>query len=344
MPRLNSADYPELAGHPLVVGGSPHGRGVVATCSYEARKYGIHSAMPSAHALQRCPDVIFVKPRFATYRAVAAQILSIFRGYTDQVEPLSLDEAYLDVTGTSTGHSATAIARAIKDDIRRATGLTGSAGVSYNKFLAKIASDVDKPDGLFVIPPHRGEHFVASLPVRKFHGIGRVTEEKMQALGIMTGADLRRLSLSRLTGIFGKAGEYYYWAARGVDNRLVQPDRVRKSVGSETTFAEDLRDPGELLIQLRRRAAKVAEILVAKELTGHTVTVKVKFADFTQVTRSCTLAHALSGRREMLSLLPGLLEQTGAGRRPVRLLGVTVSRLRPSGGAAGRQLDLWQGQ
>ena len=197
--------------------------------------------------------------------------------------------AYLDVTDASTGHSATAIARAIKDDIRRATGLTGSAGVSYNKFLAKIASDVDKPDGLFVIPPHRGEHFVASLPVRKFHGIGRVTEEKMQALGIMTGADLRRLSRSRLTGIFGKAGEYYYWAARGVDNRLVQPDRVRKSVGSETTFAEDLRDPGELLTQLRRRAAKVAEILVAKELTGHTVTVKIKFADFTQVTRSCTL-------------------------------------------------------
>ncbi len=335
---IEQRDRPELAGKPLVVGGSPHGRGVVATCSYEARKYGIHSAMPSAQALQRCPGVIFVKPRFDVYRAVSRQLHEIFGNYTGLIEPLSLDEAYLDVTGAR--HPATRVARAIKDDVRRRTGLTGSAGVSYNKFLAKIASDVDKPDGLFVITPQQGERFVETLPIRKFHGVGRVTEQKMKALGVATGADLKRHPLAELVEVFGKVGKYYYHAARGVDGRPVEPGRVRKSVGSETTFVEDLHQPGDLLSQLRERALRVSEMLVEKELTGRTVTVKAKFADFSLVTRSHTLDHALSGRNEMLSLLPGLLEKTGAMQRPVRLLGVSVSNLCPSGGAARRQLDL----
>ena len=335
---IEQRDRPELAGKPLVVGGSPAARGVVAACSYEARKYGIHSAMPSAQALKRCPSVIFIKPRFDVYRAVSGQILEVFRAYTDLIEPLSLDEAYLDVTAA--GGPATRIARAIKDDVRRATALTASAGVSYNKFLAKIASDVDKPDGLFVITPAQGERFVADLPVRKFHGVGRVTEEKMKALGIETGADLRRRSLDELVRTFGKVGRYYYHAARGVDDRPVEPDRVRKSVGSETTFVEDLHSPEDVFRHLKERATRVSEILVEKELTGRTVTVKVKFADFTLVTRSRTLDHALTGRREILSLLPELVEKTGAVARPVRLLGVSVSNLCPSGSDVYRQLDL----
>ena len=341
---IEQRDDPRLSGKPLVVGGSPHRRGVVATCSYEARKYGIHSAMSSAQALKRCPGVLFIKPRFEVYRAVSEQIRSIFARYTDLIEPLSLDEAYLDVTESSAGGSAISIARAIKDSIRRDTALTGSAGVSYNKFLAKVASDANKPDGLFVIRPEEGEHFVEGLPVRKLHGVGHVTEQKMKTLGIETGSDLKRLSLEQLLETFGKVGEYYYWAARGVDDRPVEAGRVRKSVGAETTFAEDLNNREEMLRQLRERAARVAEILVEKELTGCTVTVKVKFTDFTLATRSCTLDHPLSGRREMLSLLPYLLEKTGAGLRPVRLLGVSVSRLRPSGSNAIRQLDLLQGK
>ncbi len=324
---IEQRDRPELRGKPLVVGGSPHERGVVATCSYEARKYGIHSAMPSAQALKRCPDVIFIKPRFDVYREVSRQILDVFSGYTDLVEPLSLDEAYLDVTAA--GGSATRIARAVKDDIHRVTALTASAGVSYNKFLAKIASDVDKPDGLFVITPQEGERFVESLPVRKLHGVGRVTEERMKRLGIKTGADLKRHSLDELVRTFGKVGRYYYYAARGVDDRPVEPDRVRKSVGSETTFVEDLHDPEDVFRHLGERANRVFEILVGKELSGRTITVKVKFADFTLVTRSRTLDHALTDRREMLSLLPELVEKSGATKRPVRLLGVAVSNLCP---------------
>ncbi len=335
---IEQRDRPELAGKPLVVGGSPHGRGVVATCSYEAREFGIHSAMPSAQALKRCPGVIFVKPRFDAYRAVSRQIREVFDDYTNLIEPLSLDEAYLDVTAAK--RPATHVARAIKDDIRRRTGLTGSAGVSYNKFLAKIASDMDKPDGLFVITPQQGERFVETLPIRKFHGVGRVTEQKMKTLGIETGADLKRRSLEELVEVFGKVGGYYYDAAHGVDDRPVEPGRVRKSVGSETTFEKDLRKPEDMLAQLRDRAARVSEILVAKELTGRTVTVKVKFSDFSLVTRSHTLDHTLSGRNEMLSLLPGLLEKTGAMQYPVRLLGVSVSNLCSSGADTRRQLDL----
>ena len=337
---IEQRDRPELMGKPLVVGGSPHSRGVVATCSYEARQYGIHSAMASAQALKRCPEVIFIKPRFDTYRAVSQEIREIFCSYTELVEPLSLDEAYLDVTDAGEERSATRIACAIKDDILRRTGLTGSAGVSYNKFLAKIASDMDKPDGLFVVTPQEGEDFVEGLPMRKFHGVGRVTEQKMKTLGIETGADLKRWSLEKLVEIFGKVGHYYYHAARGLDHRPVEPGRVRKSVGAETTFVEDLHKPEEMLEHLRERACRVSEILVNKELTGRTVTVKVKFSDFSLVTRSRTLDHALLGRNEMLSLLPELLEKAGVRRHSVRLLGVSVSNLCPSGSDDRRQLDL----
>ena len=338
---IEQRDHPELAGKPLVVGGSPHRRGVVATCSYEARKYGIHSAMPSAQALKRCPKVIFVKPRFDVYRFVSQQIHKIFCTYTHLIEPLSLDEAYLDVTDANDQNlSAAHIANSIKNDIRRITQLTASAGVSYNKFLAKIASDMDKPDGLFVIKPQEGEGFVANLLVRQIHGVGGVTEKKMNALGIKTGADLKPWPAEKLVEVFGKIGTYYYNVARGIDDRAVESDRVRKSVGSETTFSEDLCSAQEMLNQLRNRACRVSELLVQKELSGRTVTVKAKFSDFTLVTRSCTLNHALSGRNEMLSLLPELLEKTGAMERAVRLLGVSVSNLCSSGGGSRRQLDL----
>ena len=337
---IEQRDRPELVGKSIVVGGSPRSRGVVATCSYEARRYGIHSAMPSAQALKRCPDVIFIKPRFDVYRAVARQIHEVFSRHTDLIEPLSLDEAYLDVTESAAGEPATRIACKIKKDIHRATGLTASAGVSYNKFLAKIASDMDKPDGLFVVTPQQGRRFVERLPLRKFHGVGKVTAQKMKELGIETGADLRRRSLQELVAVFGKVGSYYYDAARGIDHRPVESSRERKSVGSEVTFVEDLRRPEEMLSHLRERAQRVSEILVEKELTGRTVTVKVKFSDFSLVTRRRTLDHTLYGRNEMLSLLPELLEKTGAPGRPVRLLGVAVSNLYPSGRAPLRQLDL----
>ena len=338
---IEQRDNLRFADMPLVVGGSPSKRGVVAACSYAARKYGIHSAMPSVRAVRLCPEVIFIKPRFDVYRSVSRQLHEIFRRYTDLVEPLSLDEAYLDVTSvTGSSGSATQVAQTIKRDILGKTGLTASAGVSYNKFLAKIASDMNKPDGLFVITPQRGARFVETLPVHRFHGVGRVTAQKMRGLGIETGADLKRWPLEKLIGHFGKVGYYYYDAARGRDERPVRNDRVRKSVGSETTFVENLHSLQEMLGQLNEHATRVAEILASKELTGRTLTVKVRFSDFTLVTRSCTLNHTLHSRNEMLSLLPELLKKTNVPGRGVRLLGVSVSGLCPSRHNTHQQLDL----
>jgi len=238
---VEQRDQPEYQGQPLIVGGQPNSRGVVAACSYEARKFGIHSAMPSSRAYRLCPKAIFVKPRFEAYRAVSNQIREIFWRYASQVEPLSLDEAYLDVSYTEAfDGSATRIAQAIKADILSTTKLNASAGVSYNKFLAKIASDMDKPNGLYVIKPEQGMDFVANLPVGQFHGIGPATEAKMQKLGIHTGADLRNKSLAQLVERFGKSGQYYYNIARAIDERPVRSQRVRKSLGKETTFAEDV--------------------------------------------------------------------------------------------------------
>ena len=329
---VEQRDFPRYAGKPLIVGGSPNKRGVVATCSYEARRYGIHSAMSSARAARLCPSAIFVKPRFEVYRRVSAHIRAIFLECTDLVEMPSLDEAYLDVSQSAADvAAAVAVAREIKRRIARATRLTASAGVSCNKFIAKIASDMNKPDGCYVVPAERVERFVENLPVAKFHGVGKVTRAQMKRLGITTGADLRRRPLDELVSIFGSAGYYYYDAARGVDERPVIAERVRKSVGAETTFEDDLRAAHEIAREVRRRAREVAHVLQARGLSGYTVTLKVKYADFVQITRSRTLDHPLTGLREMLRLLSGLLQKTEAGARPVRLLGVTVSNLCASG-------------
>lgn len=327
---VEQRDKPELCGRPVIVGGDPGGRGVVAACSYEARRFGIHSAMPAARARRLCPQAVFLRPRFDVYRSVSAQIRAVFAEFTDAVEPLSLDEAYLDVTGTPLYQgSAARLAAAIKQRIREVTGLTASAGVSYNKFLAKIASDMDKPDGLFVITPEQGASFIASLPVRRFHGIGRATEAKMQALGINTGADLRRQSRERLLRHFGKAGLYYYQIARGIDERPVNVARTRKSIGSETTLAEDLEDTAAMLAILAERAQKVSGLLQEKSLAARTLTVKVKYDNFRQVTRSFSTDEVFRSFAEMAPLLPELLARTEAGARRVRLLGVSVSGLQP---------------
>ena len=325
---VEQRDNPRLRGRPVIVGGDPGGRGVVATCSYEARRFGIHSAMSCARAYRLCPQAQFVPPRFAAYRAVSRQIRDIFQQYTDLVEPLSLDEAFLDVTENKLAiQSATWVAQQIRQQISAVTGLTASAGVSYNKFLAKIASDVDKPDGLTVVTPEQAEAFIAALPIRRFHGVGRVTEKRMQNRGILTGADLRQRSLEELNKQFGKAGSYYFNISHGIDLRPVVPNRVRKSIGKETTLREDSADPGQLLTVLGDLTQQVAALLAAKQTSGMTLTLKVKYADFQSVTRSVTQDVPVDGAEQLLGLAEELLGKTDAGDRPVRLLGVTVSGL-----------------
>ncbi len=285
---VEQRDNPELRGKPVAVGGSRE-RGVVAAASYEARKFGVHSAMPSVTAKRKCPDLIFVKPRFDAYKAISLQIREVFAEYTPIIEPLSLDEAYLDVTENIKGIiSATEIAEEIRARIHAETELTASAGVSYNKFLAKLASDHRKPDGLFVITPDMGPEFVETLPVRKFHGVGPATAKKMVRLGIETGLDLRVQRLAFLQQHFGKAGSYYYWAARGVDERPVRPDRIRKSVGAENTFPADLFTYEAARDALREIVGKVWAYCESSGIRGRTVTLKVKFANFQQITRSRT--------------------------------------------------------
>jgi len=325
---VEQRDKPELRGKPVVVGGNPDSRGVVATCSYEARRFGIHSAMPCAKAYRLCPQVIFVRPRFDSYREVSQQIRGIFQQYTDLVEPLSLDEAYLDVTINKPNiQSATWVAQIIRQKIKNETDLTASAGVSYNKFLAKIASDVKKPNGLTVVTPEQAEQFIAQLPIRRFHGVGRVTEKKMQNLGILTGADLRHHSLEELNKNFGKAGEYYFNIARGIDLRPVMPNRIRKSIGKETTLSEDSADLGQMLTIIGDLAEQVATLLQTKQTSGLTLTLKVKYADFQIATRSISCDHSIETAEEILSLAEKLLSKTQAEEKSVRLLGVTISNL-----------------
>ncbi|MCP1675362.1 DNA polymerase-4 [Natronocella acetinitrilica] len=336
---IEQRDDPALRGRPVIVGGSPDGRGVVATCSYEARRFGIHSAMPAARAVRLCPDAVFIRPRFDAYRSVSRQVQSIFRDYTDLVEPLSLDEAYLDVTGTpGFSGSATLIARDIKRRVREGTGLTISAGVSYNKFLAKQASDLDKPDGLHLITPEAGAAFVAELPIGRFHGVGRATERRMHALGIHVGADLLRFSLEELQQAFGKRAPFYYDIARGIDHRPVQATRERKSIGAETTFAHDLVRPMDMLEALQPLAAKAVTSMAGKRLVAHTVTLKVKYADFEQITRSRSDRFAYRTEESVMRVVSGLLSDTEAGHRPVRLLGVTLSGLAPAAEGVAEQL------
>ena len=324
---VEQRDNPELRGKPVAVGGSRE-RGVVAAASYEARKFGVHSAMPSVTAKRRCPDLIFVKPRFDAYKAVSLQIREIFAEYTPIIEPLSLDEAYLDVTENLKGMiSGTWIAEEIRTRIRAETELTASAGVSYNKFLAKLASDHRKPDGLFVITPEMGPKFVEDLPVRKFHGIGPATAKKMGQLGIATGLDLRAQNLAFLQQHFGKAGSYYYWAARGVDERPVRADRERKSVGAENTFPADLFTYEAARDALREIVDKVWGYCEGSGIRGRTVTLKVKFANFQQITRSRTGQMQVTTRGELEQLSNALLEPIFPVAKGVRLLGVSLSSL-----------------
>ena len=324
---VEQRDDPGLRGRPVAVGGSRE-RGVVAAASYEARRFGVRSAMPSVTARRKCPDLVFVKPRFEVYKAVSQQIRAIFAEHTPIIEPLSLDEAYLDVTANLQGIAlATDIAKAIRARIREETGLTASAGVSYNKFLAKLASDQRKPDGLFVIPPDRGVAFVESLPIGRFHGVGPATEAKMLRLSIATGADLREKSMSFLQEHFGSAGSYYFGIARGVDHRPVRANRIRKSVGAENTFSEDLLEYGSMHEALQPILDKVWRHCEANGVRGRTVTLKVKFSDFTTITRSRSVSAIIDGRDalETISLL--LLQAEMPMRRSVRLLGVSLSSL-----------------
>jgi DNA polymerase-4 len=338
---VEQRDDPELRGKPLAVGGGV--RGVVAAASYEARKYGVRSAMPAVTAKRRCPELIFVKPRFDAYRAVSNQIRAIFLDYTPHVEPLSLDEAYLDVTEDLKGIGiATAIAEEIRARIRADTGLTASAGVSYNKFLAKLASDQNKPDGLCVITPGRGAAFVETLPVSRFHGVGPKTAEKMARLGIETGADLRARSLQFLAAHFGSSAQYYHDLARGICNREVKADRPYKSVSAEDTFLTDLSDGEALLAELERIGRHVWEKRVEpKGLAGRTVSLKVKYADFQIVTRARSLGRNVSGVDEFLEVGLTLLRSLLPTPKSIRLLGLGLSGLaEATGEEAARELVL----
>ena len=324
---VEQRDNPQLRGKPLAVGGAA-ARGVVAAASYEARKFGVHSAMPSVTAARKCPELIFVKPRFEVYRAVSQQIREIFAEYTPLIEPLSLDEAYLDVTENLKNMPiATEIALEIRGKIKAVTGLNASAGISYNKFLAKMASDLNKPNGQAVITPKNGPAFVEQLAVKKFHGVGPATAEKMHRLGIETGADLKGQSLQFLTQHFGKSGPYFYGIARGIDNREVRPDRVRKSVGAEDTFMQDIDDLDRATAELKPLAEKVWSYCDAKGFSGKTVTVKIKYSDFTQATRSRTTALPFADCNDILDVASGLLATVYPFKRAVRLLGVTLSSL-----------------
>ena len=324
---VEQRDNPELRGKPIAVG-NPEARGVLTTASYEARKFGVGSAMPSVVAKRRCPELIFVPPRFAVYQAVSQQIRVIFAQYTDLIEPLSLDEAYLDVTDNKKHiESAIRVAQLIRAQIKEELNLTASAGVAENKFLAKIASDLHKPDGITVILPTEALSFIAQLPVKSFFGVGKVTAEKMHSLGIYTGLDLRQQSESFLVEHFGKAGHWYYQIARNQDNRPVEPNRVRKSVGVEHTFVNDIRKGAQITSVLTELSQELAARIQNSQSTGRTLTLKVKFSDFKQITRSKTTEHPLSGREEIAVLASTLYQKVELGDQGIRLMGLSLSNL-----------------
>jgi DNA polymerase IV len=337
---VEQRDNPEYRGKPVIVGGMPDKRGVVATASYEARKFGVRSAMPSRRALELCPQAIFIFPRFDAYKKASGDIREIFHRYTDLVEPLSLDEAFLDVTGNKQDiASAIQIAREIKESIKEELGLTASAGISVNKFVAKVASGLQKPDGLTFIAPDKVEKFIEELPIEKFVGIGKVTAAAMHKMGVHKGLDLKRFSEKELTDGFGKTGSFYYAIARGIDNRPVEPERQHKSVGAENTFVTDLDKPEELYRELGDIVESVFQRLLKHDLWGRTITLKVKFSDFRIITRSKSFSHPIKEKRELLEISRGLLDNADTENRKIRLLGVSVS----SFGAAGAEqllLDL----
>jgi len=339
---VEQRDFPELRGRPVIVGGQPDSRGVVAASSYEARKFGIYSAMPCSRAYQLCPQAVFVPPRFSAYKQASEEIHRIFAEYTELIEPLSLDEAYLDVTDSRVcENSASLMAKELRTKIFQRLQLTASAGISYNKFLAKLGSDQNKPNGQFVILPGDAEDFLADLPVGRFHGIGKVTEAKLKAFGINTGGDLKNRTLLQLQELLGNSAEYFHDLARGIDHRPVSNDRVRKSLGAETTFQQDLRDTGEMLRQLCFLLDEVLESLSQRKLQAFTVTIKVKYTDFTQVTRSYTSDTVVSDAGIIRELLPVLLAKTDADFKAVRLLGISFSNLVNQDDITSSQLSLF---
>lgn len=344
---IEQRDHPELKGKALAVGGSPSGRGVVATASYEARKFGVRSAMSSHKAISLCPHLLFVKPRFEVYKSVSIQIREIFARYTDLIEPLSLDEAYLDVTEDKQGlGSAIDIALQIKNAIQSELHLTASAGISTNKFIAKIASDFNKPDGFTFIGPSKIEKFMEELPIDKFHGVGKVTAAKMNALQIFKGADLKKLPLDYLLHHFGKSGQFYYQIVRGIDERPVQPFRERKSLGAEDTFSADLEELEEMNLELDRIASEVNQRLLKQQLKGRTLTLKIKFGDFTQITRNQSFPQPIQSTTEISEAAKVLLEKIDLAHKKVRLLGISLSnfhtsRLHPDLSHEPHQLELF---
>ncbi|MGP4863272.1 DNA polymerase IV [Psychrobacter sp. T6-5] len=327
---VEQRDFPELRGKPLVVGGDPNGRGVVAAASYEVRQFGVRSAMSCYEARKRCPEVIFVRPRFEVYRAVSSDIRRIMHSLTPYVEPLSLDEAYLDVTGLSVHKgSATLMANWLRTQILEHTGLTASAGVSFNKMLAKIASDINKPNGTAIITPQDAENFISTLPIERFHGIGKATAKRLHAMGVSNGADLRRTPAAVLVQEFGKRGQFYHDIAHGRDERPVKSERTHKSVGSETTFRDNLNDNDALLTQIYEQNADAFNQMYQKKLVAHTITLKIKYSDFTQITRSHTLSTTFDSAESAHYWLDKLFLDIPR-QLPIRLVGVTFSSLAPA--------------
>lgn len=326
---VEQLDNPALRGCPLAVGGSEK-RGVIAAASYEARKFGVRSAMTGVMAIKKCPHLIFVKPRFERYREISNQIRQIFLEYTNLVEPLSLDEAYLDVTENKKNlSSATLIAREIREKIFESTGLTASAGISINKFVAKIASDINKPNGQKTVPPEEVRSFLEKLDVRKFYGVGRVTAEKMYRMGIFTGADLKNRTKEHLTKNFGKSGMLFYDVVRGIHNSPVRPSRKAKSIGAERTFSENLSSEIYMTEQLKTIAYELEKRLSAKNRKGRTLTLKIRYSDFSMQTRSKTYTTPMNQGSEILAAARALLYQNSLPES-VRLLGISISNLNDS--------------
>ncbi len=323
---VEQRDHVEYRNNPLIIGGSPEKRGVVSTCSYEARVFGVHSAMPTATAHRLCPQGIFLEGDMAKYKRVSEEVFQIFYKYTPLVEPMSIDEAYLDVSDVlKDGESATELAREILREIYLKTSLTASAGVSYNKFLAKVASSLKKPAGLSVIKPHQAIKFIEDLPIEKFYGIGKVTAKKLQSMNIKYGRDLKALDLSTLTTYFGKVGHFYYQIARGIDNRELEVDAVRKSYGKEVTLESDTTNLQKIRIIIKRLAIKVSKAIKREKLSGRTITLKIKYADFKTVTRSQSFPVGTDKEEVISECAIALLNKTDVGKKAVRLIGVSIS-------------------
>ena len=338
---VEQRDNPSLRGKAVIVGGSPNSRGVVSTASYEARKFGVHSAMPCSQAARLCPHGIFVRGRFDAYKEASKQIREIFYEYTDLVEPLSLDEAYLDVTENHRGmKSAPLIAKEILEKIQKKTNLTASAGVSYCKFIAKVVSDFNKPNGLTLITPEEAEVFLSELDIKKFFGVGKATQKKMHSLGIKTGADLKQWSEIDLIKAFGKSGRYYFRICRGIDNREVKPHRIRKSYGKERTFADDKTDINWISNFLDELAQSISEGMQKINAKGKTITLKVRYKNFDTITRSQSLPNYTNDHHLISTSITQLLELTEIGSRPIRLLGISLSNLNLSEEHFFEQLEL----